>query len=112
MHLSYALALTTVIPTASISTLTPTDLIFPVVTIVLLSLGWSRAVVGIVAFVGVGRMTAIVLSRLVPALGFGSVWRFVAGNGGFVHGVYVASILRAELWPGRRGYVEGAGREG
>jgi hypothetical protein len=57
-------------------------------------------------------MAAVVLSRLVPVLGLGRLWRFIAGDGGLVNGVYVASILRTESWHGRRGHAERAGGEG
>jgi hypothetical protein len=107
MNQSRVLALIIVVPT-----LTLTDLILPIVPIVFPALGWSRAVVGVVALVGVWRMIPTVLSLLVPVLGFGRVREFVAWDGGFVYGVYVASTLGVELWPGGRGHVEGTGGVG
>jgi len=69
------------------------------------ALVWVRPVVGIV-IIGGGRVVPVALSRMLPVLGLGRLWRFVAGNGGFVNWVYVASILRTESWHGRRRYVE------
>ena len=65
-----------------------------------------RPVVEITTLVGGGSVVAITLTWLLPIPGGGRLWRFIAGNGGFVDGMYVASILRAESWHGRRRHAE------
>ena len=65
-----------------------------------------RPVIGITTPVGRGSVATIALSRLLSILGRGRLWRFIVGSGGFVNGVYVAPILRAESWDGRWGHVE------
>ena len=97
-----------VVPVVSIFTFTfvLADLFLITVVAVLVALAWFRPTIGIVAFVGRGMVAAIVLSRLLPVLGLGRPRWFVARNGGFVNGVYVAPILRAESWHGRGRYVK------
>lgn len=82
------------------------DLFLIIVVAVLVALAWFRPTVGIVAFVGRGMVAAIVLSRLLPVLGLRRPRRFIARDGGFVNGVYVAPILRTESWHRERRYAE------
>jgi hypothetical protein len=82
------------------------DLFLIFIVAVFLTLVWLRLVIGIIIFAGGGRMAAIVLSRFLPVRSLGRLWRFIAGDRGFVNGVYAASVLRTESWHGRGMYTE------
>jgi len=100
-YLSCALAVVSVVPTFAL-----TGLFLVIIATPSFALAWFRPVVGITTLVGGGSVVAIVSSRLIPTLGYGRLWRFIAGNCGFVNGVYIASILRAESWHGRRRHAK------
>ena len=99
-NLSCVLVAALVVPTPTF-TFALADLFLTVIVAVFLALAWFRPVVRVVTFVGGGRVAGIVLSRLLPVLGRGRPWGFIARDGGLVNGVHITSILRTEPWYGR-----------